>query len=281
LKKERITALHFEEGRFGKGINKIIADSAGNVWCGTAGEGLYCYRKKHWTNFNIDDGMSDAYVYDLALAGKEAVVCGTDDGVNLCSWNGDKKAVRISTDTSKPLDKIIRRVMPLDNSSFIAGTQDLVVGSFSFNDLLVRSYGIVSLHASQTNALARTERKVLIGTENDGIYSFFEHSDMGCSPPMTQWSIGKKINDMLVDRQQQLWIAGDNELIRSTADRLGLLWPFSDSMFRQCHMVLASTHAPKHTKPERTGAAFFLEPSSDHRPSHPRHRCPNGHHLLA
>lgn len=92
LANRKVERLSFEEGKFGKTVTRILADSSGNIWCGTAGEGLYCFTaKKHWVNFNTDDGMSDAYVYDIALAGKNSVVCGTDDGVNYCAWNGTKK----------------------------------------------------------------------------------------------------------------------------------------------------------------------------------------------
>jgi ligand-binding sensor domain-containing protein len=122
--------LKFEEGRFGKAITKIVADKSGKIWCSTAGEGVYLFNGKHWINFSEDDGMSDAYVYDMALTGNTGIVCGTDDGVNALIFSNNKKSVRTAGNKNPSLDKIIRRIIPAAGNTYLAGTQSWNLGVF-------------------------------------------------------------------------------------------------------------------------------------------------------
>ncbi|MES2778107.1 MAG: two-component regulator propeller domain-containing protein [Bacteroidota bacterium] len=248
LTNRSVARLSFEEGKPAKAITKILADSSGNIWCGTAGEGLYCHKNRRWVNFNLDDGMSDAYVYDIALAGKNGVVCGTDDGVNFCGWKDDKKEVRVSKNTAKPLDKIIRRVLAYRKNSYrneaypayLAGTQDYITGLFYLNDLHVTSAKQVAYHSSQTNAIAQSAKNVWIGTEADGVWFFGNPDKAGTEYLCKKWVARNKVQNLLVDDQQHLWLSSDHELIRTEGDQLMQLWPLSDTGVKQCHAILAS-----------------------------------------
>jgi ligand-binding sensor domain-containing protein len=235
------TELKFEEGRFGKPITKIIKDSSKNIWCSTAGEGVYLYNGNHWINFGTDDGMSDAYVYDMALAGNSGVVCGTDDGVNALAWLNKKKVVRKAAAGKAAADKIIRRIVAGSNETYLAGTQSAHMGIFSIKNLAVESPGVAPIHTSQVNGLARTLHYNWIATESDGL---FYYNPVMCSdtPCFSRLAIPqKKITGVLADKQQNIWLYADNELLLTNGDKLMKVNTGGDSSYRQLHAMSAGT----------------------------------------
>ncbi|CAN5493142.1 hypothetical protein BH10BAC3_BH10BAC3_30700 [soil metagenome] len=233
------TELKFEEGRFGKPITKILVDTEGKIWCSTAGEGVYLYNGKHWINFSEDDGMSDAYVYDMALAGNTGVVCGTDDGVNALAYSNSKKSIRTASNRNPSLDKIIRRIMPAVNDTYLAGTQSWNLGLFSLNDLDVVSPGNVATQTSQVNGLAKTLHYNWVATETDGLW-YYTCKEI-FSPIFNKLVLPqKKISGILADKQQNIWIISDNNLILTTGDKLLHVETGDDSTYKQLHAIVAS-----------------------------------------
>jgi ligand-binding sensor domain-containing protein len=234
-----ISRQNFEEGDFKKPVTKIFADDHKNIWCSTAGEGVYVYNGRKWINFNQDDGMSDNYVYDMAVAGKSAVVCGTDDGVNFLSLQGGKKTVRYAHDSSKSIDKIIRRIIPAGNQTFFAGTQSAFTGFFSLTDLSVKYPGTAPSNISQVNAIARTGNLNWVATQEDGVW-YNDGSPSSCSPEFRRLNLSQnKVRGLLTDHQDNLWLFTENQLVKTGGNKLTRI-DTRDTGYKSLHAMLAT-----------------------------------------
>lgn len=70
-----------------------LQDGAGNLWFGTAHEGVYRYDVKGFSQFTVTDGLSDNTVWSILEDGKGKIWFGTDSG--LSRWDG-KSIARIA-----------------------------------------------------------------------------------------------------------------------------------------------------------------------------------------
>ena len=86
-----VPALGWDSATQGAFVTSVVLDAQNNVWAGTEGKGLWRYdsRAKKWTQFTVNDGLGDDYVYALAVDKLGRVWAGhLNHGVSV--WNGDK-----------------------------------------------------------------------------------------------------------------------------------------------------------------------------------------------
>ena len=81
LVNNKIEILKAEEGHPAVAITDIVTDNKGTIYFATAGEGIYYYVNRRFFNINMDDGLSDNYVYDLVVNNTSIIAC-TDRGIN-------------------------------------------------------------------------------------------------------------------------------------------------------------------------------------------------------
>jgi hypothetical protein len=84
-----VPALGWDSKKQGGFPVALAADSAGNVWVGTEGNGLWKYdaSRKAWTRFTTKDGLGDDCIYALAFDGKGRLWAGhLNHGVSV--YNG-------------------------------------------------------------------------------------------------------------------------------------------------------------------------------------------------
>src|SRR3954453_4991348 len=77
LKNKTVEILQAEEGHPAVAITSILADTTGTLYFTTAGEGIYYHKNKRFYNINIDDGLSDNYVYSI-VRDKAGLLASTD-----------------------------------------------------------------------------------------------------------------------------------------------------------------------------------------------------------
>ena len=62
-------------------VHCILQDKHGNIWFGTTGEGVYRYDGKEFTQFTVQDGLSNNKVWSILEDKLGNIWFGTDDGV--------------------------------------------------------------------------------------------------------------------------------------------------------------------------------------------------------
>lgn len=89
----KMQEFEVEEGHPSKPVTSIVEDHQGQIWFATYGEGVYVYTGSRMYNFGIDDGLSGNDIYSMTSTAA-GVWLGTDDGINICNFQNERKQIR-------------------------------------------------------------------------------------------------------------------------------------------------------------------------------------------
>lgn len=224
-----------EEGLPTKTIKKIIQDSAGVVWIATAGEGIYYYKDKHFYNINEDDGLSDNYVYDLAI-GKLGLIAVTDRGMNTCRFEKGKKVITNFTSKNKLPDNIVRAIANINGEDFWIAMQDAGIGTYTSDWSNYEGFAYQrGREFGQVDDLIQVG-KVLYAASDKGLlnYEILIGNDLGKEVIITN----TKTNFLLQDSEGNIWAAGNDQLIRTSASKLQPLVTLPTEQATNLHTLL-------------------------------------------
>jgi ligand-binding sensor domain-containing protein len=164
-------AFNPAEGMPAKPISQFMEDTRGNLWISTQGEGIYIYDGKHFYNLNQDDGLSDNYVYCILPSGKDNIICGTDIGINYCTFSkGKKKVIKIVGAESGLEDEIVRDITYVSKNLLAIGTHE--AGVQFYNEISGSVMKLGTQTVGTVNTLCNINGELWAGFQNDGIYDF-------------------------------------------------------------------------------------------------------------
>jgi ligand-binding sensor domain-containing protein len=234
LQKNRLVLQNPEEGLPKKAIKKIIQDAAGVVWIATAGEGIYYYTNNRFYNINTDDGLSDDYVYDIAID-PSGIIAATDQGINFCSIKG-QKTIKQFTSANGLRDNIVRCLAKYKENIYY-GTQDAGVGII----LRENSGNLAAVH--NKNWTTGTVNSLLITGQNlwagfgDGLYksAIAGHDNL---PGQLTKVLDFVPSQFLYDSEGNIWVAGNNQLIRTNGSKLRPVISLAPAEVNNLHTLL-------------------------------------------
>jgi ligand-binding sensor domain-containing protein len=119
----KLEAWSPSEGTPSKSITNFCADSQGNLWFSTYGEGLYCFKNERLYQFDAaDDQLAGDEIYTLSADKNGQVWAGTDKGISICSINDNlqKKVQNIATAEGLP-DEIVLHLSLADSDEMWVG----------------------------------------------------------------------------------------------------------------------------------------------------------------
>jgi ligand-binding sensor domain-containing protein/uncharacterized membrane-anchored protein YhcB (DUF1043 family) len=268
LNNDKLSLQTAEEGSPAKTIKKIIQDSAGVVWIATAGEGIYYYTNGHFYNINIDDGLSDNYVYDITLQPKKGIIAGTDRGLNRCELKKSEKKIISVTSKDGLIDNIVRCLV-LDSSNlgglkelfFWIAMQDAGIGTYSppqydggdsFSWNKPWNYG-------QINSLIKEGAYLFAASEDYGLIKF-QIDNAELAKAITLYS--NKTSCLLKDSEGNIWAGGNDQLIRTNGSKLQPLITLPPNeatnlhtllIDRENHLWMNVSSGLKHLSPDANG----------------------------
>lgn len=232
LKNNVIELLNFDEGFPKVAINAITQDSVGTIWFGTAGEGIYYIKNSRLYNINEDNGLSDNYIYKLLYYPQHGVVATSDRGLNICSIKNEKKYISTYTSKNGLPDNIVRAVF-LNGNSLWLGMQDAGICKYEngFNSKTSKwKYG-------QVNDVLITSSKIFAATEDSGLTILnYDKSKSNFSVAYTNQTIPKS-TCLLKDYEGNIWVAGENELLRVGNDHLQQVYTLTKDEAAQVHCL--------------------------------------------
>ncbi|QEC68552.1 hypothetical protein FRZ67_15015 [Panacibacter ginsenosidivorans] len=236
VKNNKILPLVFEEGHPTKAIKKIIVDKNNIVWMATAGEGVYYLRNKRMYNINEDDGLSDNYVYDIAVTINGTISAATDRGLNIISLSGNKKNVKVYSSKDGLPDNILRCIFETSNSFSWLGMQD--AGVICLDKTMTTQTATTKWPYGQVNDIVTTSSQVFIATEDNGmiVYDHDEHNNLTTLSYKEEHL--KKINCLLRDRENNVWASGDNFLMRTAGSTIETLYNLPKTAVEKVHSLL-------------------------------------------
>ncbi len=235
LKNNKLVLQNPEEGFPVKTIKKIIQDSTGVVWIATAGEGIYFYTNNHFYNINVDDGLSDNYVYDLAIS-TSGIIATTDRGLNTCRLQGNKKIISSFTSKNNLPDNIVRAIENINGSEFWIAMQDEGIGTYSSNWASYEGYEYQPKRKFGQVEDLLLSGNTLYAASNLGLISY---EILGTRTLRKERLISAaKTNHLLKDTEGNIWAAGNDQLIRASANKLQPLITLPQDQAANLHTLL-------------------------------------------
>lgn len=232
-----IQQMTLEEGFPKAAITKIIKDPGGVVWISTAGEGVYFYKNKRLYNIDEDDGLSDAYVYDIINYDKGQVMAATDRGINICTAETNRKVIRTISSKDGLADNIVRSLSLAGDKKVWAGMQD--AGAACYDPANIQAAGKKPVWIyGQVNDIIYNNQHLYIATEAHGLLSYTLHNGGMLNTLPAKSEQLKKINCLLYDREGNIWAGGDNKLIRTSGAKLEAIMHFNKKDAENIHCLL-------------------------------------------
>ncbi len=112
-------------------ISDMYIDGAGVLWVCTEGQGFFMVMNNIGVACNSAAGLSDDYVYNIAVFPGRHLVVSTDQGINEVSFDKGKLSINHFTTENGLTDNIVRIVKPMpDNSACWIGMQDGAIGFY-------------------------------------------------------------------------------------------------------------------------------------------------------
>lgn len=234
----KISLVNFEEGFPKVAIKKILYET-GTLWIATAGEGLYYYKNKHLYNINTDDGLSDDYIYDIVVNNAGNIIAATDRGLNIISLKDGKKNVTSYTSKNGLTDNIVRSLYTSPGGFIWLGMQDAGMACYT-SDIELQSVS-KQWQYGQVNAVIATSSQVYLGTEDNGLVVFDHDNLHRLTTFVYNDTDPKKISCLLRDRENNIWAASDNHLIRTAGSNIEMLNNIGRTAAEKIHSLLHST----------------------------------------
>ncbi len=235
LKFNTIQLLKFEEGFPKVAIKSITQDSSGTVWLGTAGEGVYYIENNKLYNINEDDGLSDNYIYKLVYFPQNGIIASSDRGINVCRLNNGKKYISTYTSKKGLPDNIVRSIFLADENNLWIGMQDAGIAALDKN--FANSARFAEWSYGQVNDLLVASSKIYVATEDSSLVAFTYNKNKSSFSKLYSDNTISKTTCLLKDREGNIWVAGENELLRIGKAGLQQIFKLSPEQAKQVHCL--------------------------------------------
>ncbi len=241
LENKLVKLLNAEEGHPAAAITSILEGASQTIFFATAGEGIYYYRNRRFYNINMDDGLSDNYVYDLLL-NKSGLIASTDRGLNIINLIEGKKQIQTYTSANGLPDNIVRCLYAKNNTQCRIGMQDKGIGIYepSINNIDSSSY-IKAWKYGQVNSIVSNQQQLWAATEDNGIVIMqYANRNMNGLIGIKAINTGfSKTDNLLNDDEGNTWFTSNNHLVKTTGGQLQNIIAFNSKMYSQTHCILA------------------------------------------
>lgn len=210
-----LTPWSVSEERPGVRITDFCADTRGQMWIATYGEGLYVSSNDNLTHINTKDGLLEEDIYTICLDGRGRIWAATDQGINICTFEGTADITSVTEADGLP-DQIIRCLTPDQNGNIWIGAYE---GSIAFYD--IREERIRLTYTNET--LGRINDVALfngielwIATQNNGIWRYFIKSGTVGYISGSEELQDTEVRDLLKDVEGNLWVVARTNTILTT-----------------------------------------------------------------
>lgn len=221
-------------------VTSFAEDSlTGRLFYSTLGEGIFYVYKGLVHKINDKNDLSDNYCYKILLLPDHRLCVATDQGINFIKFNGNTFSVtKLNSEHGLP-DNIVRNMMLDKQNNLLISLQDK--GFCVMNPLEEKSKIVFhSIHwkYGQVNTTIPVGEEIWVGTENSGVIRLEYNEKKNTYDELPSGIKNNAVKSMLSDPEGHVWIAGGNQLIRSSGNRWTKLQDASGNIFPYVHRIL-------------------------------------------
>ncbi|MDQ3015296.1 MAG: histidine kinase [Bacteroidota bacterium] len=196
-----------EEGHPVKSITAILEDKFGQIWFATYGEGVYVYTGKRVFNFGEDDGLSGNDIYAMTYTKSGEIWLGTDDGINICTFENEKKFIKSLGLADGLPDQIITALKADENGNIWIGTFEYGVVYYQSSLQKIISPFLSEGMDEITSFEIFDNTELWIGTRKNGAWRYNPQTGFVQKVMSLQSTRQGEISKILTDVEGNIWIA--------------------------------------------------------------------------
>ncbi len=204
-----------DEGHPEKSITAITQDHNGQIWFATYGEGVYVYTGSRLHNISVDDGLAGNEIYAMTFTPSGDIWIGTDDGINICTFQNEQKSVRkLGLKDGLP-DQIITSLLADHLGNVWIGTFEngVVLFDAALNKIL-RPFNSPNFDEVTSFAIFDLT-EVWIGTRNSGVWRY--HWDTKQVRQLVELKKTRSggVSDIMTDVEGNIWVSMEKGILLS------------------------------------------------------------------
>ncbi|MES2681190.1 MAG: triple tyrosine motif-containing protein [Bacteroidota bacterium] len=192
------------------------------LWIGTYGNGVYALHKNDLKHFDAASGLSDNVIYKITSDGMNTLWCGTDAGITEIITGAAQPVFKIISDKNGLADNIVRDIS-FEETRLLVAMQDSGLCYYNIAKKRIEKNTFSSGWSlgAIVNASDMAGNKLIIATEKNGLL-LFDKGGMFTYNYETYLQSGS-INQLLVDREKQVWVASKKGISRFSEKRFSFI----------------------------------------------------------
>ena len=219
-------------------ITAMTEDKDNNLWFGTYGEGLFVNSGNDLVQINAEKGLSDDYIYTIVPDKNGNIWAGTDNGISVCSIDSGQPSLRVLSVNEGLPDFIVRSLKMYEDGKVWAGMDDKGVSCYDpKQDKFEITSGIIDWNNGSVNDIAIFNESIWIATSGNGLISYDYASGKLKSISSPQNINLNRINNMLQDREGNIWLISNKEILLSYGNRLEFMNSSDEVSFTNIHAI--------------------------------------------
>ena len=219
-------------------ITAITGDKDDNLWFGTYGEGLFVSQGNTFTQINTGLGLSDDYIYTMLLVNNGNIWAGTDNGINICSIKNGKPSMQLLSVNDGLPDFIVRSLKTDEKGNVWVGMHDKGISYYDAEEnKFVVNISLENWNHGPVNDITITDESMWIATSGNGLMEF-NYASGSLKSIFSRKDINlNRINSMIHDKEGNIWLVSNKEILLSIGNKLEFLNSFDDREFVNIHAL--------------------------------------------
>jgi ligand-binding sensor domain-containing protein len=219
-----------------KSAISAIAGDGSRIYFSTHGEGVYCLENELVKNISSSNGLSDDYCYDMVILPDNRICIATDAGLNFVTYqDGIKKIEMLGTSEGLPDD--IVKALDIDKNNILwIGMQENGIVRYDLNSKKLLPFsGHDYWIYGQINNILCVDDLLYIATDDKGI--IIADKEDHYSLLHLEGDRNIKTNDLIIDQENNLWIAESIHLYRTSGNKIELIKSIGNKQLKFIHCI--------------------------------------------
>ena len=212
-------------------VTDILEDKDGIIWISTYGEGIFYRKNGEFVNINLEDGLTDNFIYVMVEDKKGRKWAGTDRGIGICHLENGIPKIRTINVEDGLKDNIVKAITSDRDGDLFIGLYengfckyDLEREAIINTDYPSWSYGPIN----HVEVIKKNE--IWLATEREGVFAYnFDNGGLYRVIESNEFK-NAKVLSLLKDRQGGIWFSDNFSTLKMTDPRFEFHVDFNRSL---------------------------------------------------